>query len=95
MVVDGRQAPRSAGMSLPELTDLMAALGADEALNLDGGGSSAMALRGRIVNRPSDATGERTVANSLWVVRSGDGCPRAGVERAAPSAPLPRALPGD
>lgn len=95
VVVDGRQAPRSAGMSLPELTDLMAALGADEALNLDGGGSSAMALRGRIVNRPSDATGERTVANSLWVVRSGDGCPRAGVERAAPGAPLPRALPGD
>ena len=38
VVVDGRQAPWSAGMSLPELTDLLRALGADEALNLDGGG---------------------------------------------------------
>lgn len=74
VVVDGRQAPRSVGMSLPELADLMLGLGADEALNLDGGGSTAMSLRGRIVNRPSDATGERTVANSLWLVRSGTGC---------------------
>ena len=74
VVVDGRQAPWSAGMSLPELTDLLRALGADEALNLDGGGSSAMSLRGRIVNRPSDARGERTVANSLWLVRNGGRC---------------------
>lgn len=74
VVVDGRQAPRSAGMSLPELADLMLALGVDEALNLDGGGSTAMSLRGRVVNRPSDARGERTVANSLWLVRDGSGC---------------------
>ena len=84
VVVDGRQAPRSVGMSLPELADMMLALGADEALNLDGGGSSAMSLRGRIANRPSDATGERTVANSLWLVRSGSGCLQAGTEHAAP-----------
>ena len=74
VVVDGRQPPRSTGMSLPELADLLLALGADEALNLDGGGSSAMLLRGRIVSRPSDAEGERTVANSLWLVRDGAGC---------------------
>lgn len=81
VVVDGRQAPRSAGMSLPELADLLLALGAEEALNLDGGGSSAMSLRGRIVNRPSDARGERTVANSLWLVRDGRGC--GGLQRGA------------
>ncbi len=74
VVVDGRQPPRSAGMSLPELADLLIALGAEDALNLDGGGSSAMSLRGRIVNRPSDARGERTVANSLWLVRDRRGC---------------------
>ena len=74
VVVDGRQAPRSAGMSLPELADLLLALGTDEALNLDGGGSSAMSLRGRVVSRPSDAEGERTVGNSLWLVRTGTGC---------------------
>ena len=86
VVVDGRQAPRSAGMSLPELAGLMQALGADDALNLDGGGSSAMSLRGRIVNRPSDATGERTVANSLWLIRSGSGC-RWGAARRPGSGP--------
>ena len=76
LVVDGRQAPRSAGMSLPELADLLLALGADDALNLDGGGSTAMSLRGRIVSRPSDASGERTVGNSLWLVRDRAGCGR-------------------
>lgn len=80
-VVDGRQAPHSAGMSLPELAGLMQALGADDALNLDGGGSTAMSLRGRIVNRPSDGTGERTVANSLWLIRSGSVCRRGSAPR--------------
>lgn len=90
VVVDGRQAPRSAGMSLPELADLLLALGADEALNLDGGGSSAMSLRGRVVNRPSDARGERTVANSLWLVRDGRGCDGLLRERAtALVSPVP------
>ncbi len=75
VVVDGRQEPHSAGMTLHELADLMASLGADEALNLDGGGSSAMLLRGRLANHPSDASGERRVANSLWLVRDRSTCP--------------------
>ena len=78
VVVDGRQAPRSAGMSLPELADLFLTLGVDEALNLDGGGSSAMSLRGRLVSRPSDATGERPVGNSLWVAHDPTGCRASG-----------------
>ncbi|MBA3891259.1 MAG: phosphodiester glycosidase family protein, partial [Gemmatimonadaceae bacterium] len=41
---------------------------------LDGGGSSAMAIRTpggevRVANRPSDAGGERAVANALAIVR--------------------------
>lgn len=74
VVVDGRQPGYSAGMTLPELARLMLDLGARDALNLDGGGSSAMAVRDadgavRVVNRPSDPTGERAVANALAVVR--------------------------
>ena len=69
VVVDGRQAPYSAGMTLPELTDLMFRLGAVDAINLDGGGSTAMAIRGRTVNRPSDREGERAVGNALTLVR--------------------------
>jgi len=75
VVVDGRQMPRSAGMSLPELTELFLALGVTEALNLDGGGSSVMAVDGRIASSPSDASGERPVGNSLWLVRDGWACP--------------------
>lgn len=74
VVVDGRQLPHSAGMSLPELTELFLALGVAEALNLDGGGSSVMTVGGRIVSSPSDAAGERPVGNSLWLVRDGSAC---------------------
>ena len=74
VVVDGRQPPHSAGMSLPELTTLLEALGAEEALNLDGGGSTTMVVGDAPVNRPSDATGERPVVNALALIRSPDGC---------------------
>ena len=74
VVVDGRQPPYSAGMALRELADLMRALGARDALNLDGGGSTTMAYADRdsartirIANRPSDAQGERPVANALAI----------------------------
>lgn len=77
VLVDGRQVPYSAGMSLPELAQLMEALGADEAINLDGGGSSALVLDGSPVNRPSDATGERPVVNALALVTDPSGCPAA------------------
>ncbi len=69
VVVDGRQAPYSDGMSLTELTDLMLRLGAQHALNLDGGGSTALVVRGRALNRPSDREGERAVGNALALVR--------------------------
>jgi hypothetical protein len=65
VAVDGRQPGYSVGMSLPEMRALFRELGAVEALNLDGGGSTALVVRGRAVNRPSDAGGERPVANAL------------------------------
>ncbi|MDE2973324.1 MAG: phosphodiester glycosidase family protein [Gemmatimonadota bacterium] len=83
VVVDGRRNARSAGMTLPELTELLESLGVAEALNLDGGGSSAMALGRRLVSTPSDVTGERPVGNSLWLVRDGSDC---GVAYRAPGA---------
>lgn len=69
VVVDGRQPPYSDGMTLPELTRLFRRLGATDALNLDGGGSTAMVVAGTVVNRPSDAEGERAVGNALSLVR--------------------------
>jgi hypothetical protein len=68
VTVDGRRPGWSAGVTLPEAARVMRSLGAREALNLDGGGSTSMTVRGRVVNRPSDAAGERAVSDALLVL---------------------------
>jgi len=67
-VVDGRRAG-SAGFTLGELAAFMRDLGAVNALNLDGGGSSEMIVNGVIVNTPSDGR-ERRVGDAIAVVRT-------------------------
>lgn len=81
LVVDGRRPGYSVGMTLPELADAMMALGAWDAINLDGGGSSSfVALPGGLesdhgdeaasnfvkINRPSGGM-FRPVANHLGI----------------------------
>ena len=66
VTVDGRQA-ESVGMSLTTLADLLFEFGAIEAINLDGGGSTSMVIRNQLVNKPSDATGERPVSDAILV----------------------------
>lgn len=74
VVVDGRTSI-SVGMRCTELGKLMKELGAHDAINLDGGGSSAMYVAGSgVVNDPSDGV-ERVVANHLAVFASGSGEP--------------------
>ena len=68
LVADGRQGYYSTGLTLHELAATMQKLGAVDALNFDGGGSTALAVKGKIVNRPSDGI-ERRVANALLVTR--------------------------
>lgn len=68
LIVDGRQSYYSSGLTLTELANTMQQLGAVDAMNLDGGGSTAMAVMGRVVNRPSDGH-ERRVSNVLLVTR--------------------------
>jgi exopolysaccharide biosynthesis protein len=68
VTVDGRQPKTSVGMTIPELAALMAELGSVEAINLDGGGSTTMAIGDRVVNSPSDPTGERPVSDALLVL---------------------------
>lgn len=80
VTVDGRQ-EKSVGMTLDELADLFRYLGASSALNMDGGGSTTMWVRGKIVNRVSDGS-ERPVGSSVLVVRGGP------VEEPAPSPTL-------
>ena len=68
VTVDGRRAGWSAGVTLPEAARVMRSLGAREALNLDGGGSSGMVVRGELVSRPSDPSGERAVSDGIFVL---------------------------
>ncbi len=67
LVVDGRSR-RSAGVTLVELARIMRRLGAWQAMNFDGGGSTAMVVGGATVNVPSDSAGERAVGNALLVL---------------------------
>jgi exopolysaccharide biosynthesis protein len=69
-VVDGRQPGYSSGMTLPELASYMLEWDIYQGINLDGGGSSTMAIEGEIANKPSDLSGERPVANALLVVNT-------------------------
>ncbi|RIH67178.1 phosphodiester glycosidase family protein [Mariniphaga sediminis] len=78
MVIDGRNFSYSNGMTYTELGQCLSALGAHEAINLDGGGSSTFFIRNtpdftedrfELVNWPSDRGGkERAVANGLFIV---------------------------
>jgi hypothetical protein len=67
VTVDGRQPALSLGMTFAELKALARRLGLRSALNLDGGGSTTMVVRGFIVNHPSDETGPRKVGDALLV----------------------------
>ncbi|MEE8368756.1 MAG: phosphodiester glycosidase family protein, partial [Thermoanaerobaculia bacterium] len=67
VTVDGRQPRKSVGMTLRELTDLFLELGAESAMNLDGGGSTSMVIDGNTINSPSDLSGDRMNADALLV----------------------------
>jgi len=75
VVVDGRQPLYSEGMTLSELARLMVSIGAQYAMNLDGGGSSTLVVEGsdglpRVLNSPIDnyiPGRERPVANHLGI----------------------------
>jgi hypothetical protein len=69
MTVDGRQPGISEGVSTIELASLLIGYGVTDAINLDGGGSTTMAIADpvpRLLNVPSDGV-ERAVGNNLAV----------------------------
>ena len=66
MVVDGRQM-ESRGVYLEELAILMKEFNCYEAMNLDGGGSSAMVADSRLLNRPAGRTNQREVMSAIGI----------------------------
>ena len=66
VTVDGRQAI-SRGVTLTDLAGILKRYGAWNAINLDGGGSTTMAVGGLTVSSPQGGGGERPVADMLLV----------------------------
>ncbi|MEO7660485.1 MAG: phosphodiester glycosidase family protein [Pyrinomonadaceae bacterium] len=66
LTADGRS-ESSAGLDLYDLAAYLLELGATDAMNLDGGGSTTMFLDGKVVNTPSDKEGERKVSDAILV----------------------------
>lgn len=87
VTVDGRR-PGSVGMTPVQFAKLFRYLGATRALNLDGGGSTTMVVKGNILNRPSDG-GERAVSSALLVLPG----PDKAEEEPLPYSRSPAALP--
>lgn len=69
VTVDGRQPGYSVGVSLYDLAETLRGLGATEALNLDGGGSTTFWGAGQVLNAPSGDV-ERPVADALFLVNA-------------------------
>jgi hypothetical protein len=71
ITIDGRNPDLSLGMTFKELQRLAVGLNLVNVLNLDGGGSTTMVIRGEVVNHPSDKTGPRKISDALVVVEKG------------------------
>ena len=67
MVIDGRQVD-SRGAYLKELAMLMIQFDCEEALNLDGGGSSSLIVDGKLINNPIGLKSEREVMSFIAVI---------------------------
>jgi hypothetical protein len=68
MVIDGRST--SVGVTLRRLAEIMLSLDVIEAINLDGGGSTTLAVNGNLINRPAGGTFQRSVPTIIAVVPS-------------------------
>lgn len=89
VVADGRTRA-SRGLTLRELAQFLDDRGAELAMNLDGGGSSTLVVRGEVRNRPSDGR-ERPVSSAL-VILAGPDPGEAHIRRPAPAPAAPRLL---
>ncbi len=89
VTVDGRQPGWSTGLGLADAARMMRWLGATDALNIDGGGSTAFYGFDELRNRPSDGR-QRPVASALVIMP-----PENAVGYPGPTRPLDAACPSD
>jgi exopolysaccharide biosynthesis protein len=67
LVSEGRS-ESAAGLTLPQMAKILQELGCEEALNLDGGGSTCMIINGKKVNYPSDKGEQRPVPSVFMIM---------------------------
>lgn len=67
LAVEGNNPAGGAGLNLEELATLLKSMGCVQALNLDGGGSTALVVNGQQTVKPSDSGGERAVMSVVLV----------------------------
>jgi hypothetical protein len=63
---DGRRTGVDAGLDLAELARLLLSLGAEDAINLDGGGSATLVHRGHLLNRPYSSVDQPGPESRRW-----------------------------
>lgn len=73
VVVDGKGAGGSEGMTYEEIQDVFLDLNCQYAYMMDGGGSTTLVFKGRIINSLTDGGRERPVADILYFIDAGDG----------------------
>lgn len=73
VVVQGKDAGGSQGMTYEELQQVFLDLGCTYAYNLDGGGSTTLVFKGKVINTLTDAAGERPCGDILYFIDAGDG----------------------
>ena len=84
VVVDGRQAGYSVGMTTFEMAQTLVRLGAVAGMGLDSGGSSTLAFEGALLNRPS-AGRERAISTALMLQYFGVYAPQPAEEVVSPN----------
>ena len=67
VAVDGRSSGYSRGVTMTEMAEIFAGLGAKVAYNLDGGGSTAMVFNGALVNNPLGKGKERGTSDIIYI----------------------------
>lgn len=68
VTIDGRKPGYSVGANFKESAQLLKSLGAVDAVNLDGGGSTTMTVKQKMVSSPSDPTGERPIGDGILLL---------------------------
>lgn len=68
LVIDGRQPNYSLGATIVDIQNILYENGAVTAANLDGGSSATMYYHSKVINRPCDLLGERSIPTTFMVI---------------------------